>query len=377
MIYFLVNNDYHLLDAERHALELVAQGKVVTLIRVPHALERPTDESLFQAEAVRTFDSPVKGRNWMHAWPRYWATALHIQRTVHPTRDDVLVLYTEFELVNHLLINRFKAIGARVLHLEDGGVGTYLPFSRHASEPLTRKERLIALMTRALPGLNDTRFHKMNGIVFPWRPDNCFDCLCVYRQVEISRAIPVRLIEGNLLQPPKRLHAGRVLFLNERVYDYYQDAPHYFAGLELILDSLSIGYDEVFFKFHPRETGDWRARILTLLERKYPQIRVIAEQAPVEDLLNTYGPEALASYFATTLLNLEGTDIQPLYLYHLLEDMAQQPMLGQLTHLLTQWRYRFVENWSNVRSGYRADMQLHADQRAQPFTSILTSPNAP
>jgi hypothetical protein len=374
MIYFLVNNDYHLLDAQYHAAELTITGQACTLIRVPHALQLPTPPALFVHEW--TFASPVKGRRWIAAWLRYGSIPARLAAQLHPDSRDTLVVYTEYELVNHFLINLFKDRGAKVFHLEDGGVGTYLAFSRLPAERLTLKERVIGAMTRMLPGLRDTRFHKINGVVFPWRPDHLIDALCLYRQVEVARELRVEVIHGPGL-PAVSVRAGRVLFLNERIYDHYQGDVAYLAGLDLILTSLCRGYREVLFKFHPRETDEWKSRVTTLIAEKHADIQIVQETLPVERLLQTYAPEALASYFATTLLNLQGTGIQPLYLYHLLPDLAEQPMFRQLTFLLSQWGYCFARTWDDIHAGYESHLSFHADQHAHRLSSLIGIPTFP
>lgn len=374
MIYFLVNNDYHLLDAQHHAAELTASGHVCALIRVPHALHLATPTDLFQHEVAVT--SPMKGHSWMSAWLRYWFVPSRLNDLVHPDGRDTLIVYTEYELINHFLINRFKDQGAKVFHIEDGGVGTYLAFAKCPSEPLTVKERIICTMTRVLPGLGDTRFKKISGVVFPWRPDHLIDALCVYRKVAISRELPVKVINGSRLKPLS-IRPGRVLFLNERIYDHYQDDATYLAGLDRILTSLRTGYPEVFFKFHPRETDAWIAKIEKLIARKHSSVRIVHEKLPVEQLLEAYAPEALASYFATTLLNLQGTGIHPLYLYHLLPDLVEQPMFRQLTHLLSQWGYNFAPSWDGVQSGYESRLSFLNELTELRLSSLVDAPTLP
>lgn len=358
MIYFLVNNDYQLLDANRHAAALRAGGMAATLIAVPHALQCAPPPGLY--DTVVRLDSPVKGRRWPAAWLRYRRIAPELA-VLRPQAGDVLALYTEYELLNHLVIKRFRAAGAKVVLIEDGGVGTYLPFSDLAGQALTARERLYALSVKCLPGLADTRFRKLNGVLFPWRPDEDIDLLCVYRRFTPARAIRSVTIEGEPAAFSAPLVAGRVVFLNECIYDHYQDAAGYLRDLDRILTALRAGYPDVLFKYHPRETPAWRKRIADEVLRRHPAVTVIEENVPFELLLETYAPEALASYFSTPLLNLAGTGIEPLFLYHLLEDLREQPVFAQLTALLGQWQYRFVPDWSGARQGYRAHLQFREE----------------
>lgn len=369
MIYFLVNNDYHLIDTQMHANQFRKLNLPCALIRVPHALKLPTRANLFASET--TISSPITSHRWTAAWWRYFVVHRELKKKITPTSFDTLIAYTEYELINHFLINQFKTAGARVLLLEDGGLGTYLPFSQKAAEKLKIKEQLIALMTRMLPGLRDTTFHKVNGAVFPWRPDGMIDALCVYRQLDICRSIPLHVVERIEIPGIVATKPGRVLFLNEDIYNYYQSEDAYLTGLSHILRGLCNGFSEVLFKFHPRENDSWKNRIKSLIAEDTPKVKIIDRTAPAEQILHELAPEALASYFATPLLNLEGTGIQPLYIYHLIPDLKDQPMFRQLTKLLDGWNYHFAPTWQEVRSGYQSGLKFSSNQNNIALQTIV------
>jgi len=360
MIYFLVNNDYQLFDVRRHLADLAAHGQQPALIEVPHNL-RSQDRGAGFAR-TDTFETPLKGRGPAAAWAKYWSCSKQIRRRIQPSREDVLFLYTEYELLNHLLAREFKCGGARVYLIEDGGMATYLPLSLSSTESFTTREAVKGAMTRLIPGLAATRFHKANGIVFPWLEDSQLDGICLYRAVDIARKIPTFLIEEPP-QAPLTREPGRVLFLNERIYDYYQTRPQFLRGLELILESLTRGFSEVLFKFHPSESAAWIGDIGALLQQRYPSIRVIEDKAAVETIIERYAPEVVASYCCTALLSLWGRGIQPLYLYHLFEEMASQKLFRQMTTLLSRWNYAFVDSFAAVRSGYRCGFNFDGQSR--------------
>jgi hypothetical protein len=342
MIYFLVNNDYQLLDARRHLQQLREREIAATLIEVPHTLNTVDRTAGF--EAVMTFASPLTSHGWLAAWPRYFASARDVVRRLRPDGRDTLLFYTEFELVNHFIALRFKARGAKTVLLEDGGFGTYLPFSIDAAEPLGAKERLIAAMTRRLP-------------------DKTIDAVAMYRDVRIVRSIPTLLMH-DAERPRIDPIPGKVIFLNERMYDVYQTPEQYVNSLHRILAALIAGFDQVSFKFHPREQDDWTRRIRAILAVTYPSVRIIEERQSIEHLMAEERPEVLASYFSTTLLNLGTCGVEPLYLYHLFEELAQQKIFRQTTTLLAQWHYRFVQSLTDVRAGYQSGFD-RPDERAR------------
>jgi hypothetical protein len=364
MIYFLVNNDYQLLDARIHAQGLRLQGQESTLIEVPHMLQESNRGDGFRQ--LFNFPAPLKSHGWMGAWWCYFGARRDVNRQLTPKAGDTLFLYTEYELLNHFIALRFKRAGARVFLLEDGGVGTYIPFSVPSQEKLTLKEHIVALMTRCLPGLHRTTFHKLNGIVFPWMEDRQIDGLCTYRPLRIIRQIPVHVLHGPVRARLETI-PGRVLFLNERMYDDYQNATEYMHGLETIMRALVKGFGEVLFKFHPREKQPWRGRIAELLASHFPTVRIVEDSRAAELLLAELRPEALASYFSTALLSLTGTGIEPLFLFQLLPEVARQKVFVQCEGLLRQWNYHFVANWDEAHSGYTSCM---GSDGGVPYTSL-------
>jgi len=367
MIYFLVNNDYQLVDARRHLAELRARGLVATLIEIPHTLNAERRGEGF--ERVVTLPTPLRGQRWVKAWRGCFGAPSRIAAALQPTAADVLFFYTEYELLNHMAALRFKAAGARIFLLEDGGFATYVPFSVAAEEAMTLKERIIAAMTRRLPGLRGTRFHKINGQVYPWLPDRVIDAVGVYRAITPIRDLKIRLLRRQA-RPAVAPHKGRVIFLNQPMYDHYQTDDQYLAGLDRLVGALCKGFHEVLFKFHPRESPAWRERIGALLAQRHLRVRILEDDRPFEQLATAYVPEALASYFSTALLNLDVTGIEPLYLYHLLPEVAEQPVFAQATLLLQRWGYRFAPSIDDVRSGFSSGLEDEGEAGRESVADI-------
>jgi hypothetical protein len=115
--------------------------------------------------------------------------------------------------------------------------------------------------------------------------------------------------------------------------------------------------------------------IRALLASRYPSVRIIEERQGMELLLATERPEVLASYFSVTLLNLGDCGVQPLYLYHLLDELASQKYFRQTTALLEQWGYRFVGSFAEARSGYRSGLD-RPDGRARTTVCELAATGA-
>lgn len=349
MIYFLVNNSYQLYDSRIHLCDFKLSGFGVGLLEVPHSLENPNYAGF---DVIYSFN-PFQYKNIIRCWLNALSLKRILDQQIAPSKVDVLFLYTEYEPFNQLIAARFKNAGARVYLIEDGGFATYVPFRSELSEPLTIKEVIQEIVARACPGISCLRFHKMNGIVFPWMKDAILDGVCLYRPVKIAREIDSILIKRPISVSLSSIQ-DTVIFLNECIYDHYQNPEKYLSGLDIIVRSLCDGFTVVYFKFHPRETNGWRQKIKYEVLDRYPELIIIKENAGIEEIVEQYRPAVVASYFSAALLNLQEKGVEPMYLYHLIEELRDQPVYIIVTSILEDWGYSFPTDFSSVHSGYKS-----------------------
>ena len=351
MLYVLVNNDYQLQALARHDLAAHGDGSGIALIKVPHALSATIDARQFAA--VHCFETPLGHSRMPFTLWRYRVRAREVAATLRPQPGDTLLFFTEVEWLNQIVVQHFRARGARIVMLEDGGFATYIPMSVADSEPLSWRERCVEAAYRLLPGLAKSRLFKVNGQLFPRLPDSSIDAIGLYQDVPLHRQGATCRVR----KPARKsceIRRGSVLFLNERMYDHYQSGEAYLRGLRRLMKALSDGFESVQFKFHPREPAEWKRRIRELLVSEFPAIELIDRPGTIEEMILDYRPAVLASYFSAGLLSIEYEGIEPLYLYPLLDDLVNQPVFEIATRILTAWGYRFVDSDAEVRSGYRS-----------------------
>lgn len=349
MIYFLVNNNYQLYDAREH---LASLGDVSLLV-IPHSINSPNYGGF---KRVHYLDFHFRGYTDITSWVGSFQLRLALRREFTITDSDVLFFYTEFEPMNHVVASHFKKAGARIFIIEDGGFATYVPFRSASSEPLTLKERLRSVFIRLSSALPSIRFQKINGVVFPWLPDSLIDGVCLYRPVSIRRKIPTYLIKRS--EPVSvRPIAHSVIFLNADMYKLYQTEDEYLSALEKIMDALCGGFETVYFKYHPRETEEWRDKIFNVVLIKHRSVVVITNNSGIEDTVEDLRPAVVASFFSAALLSLKDRGVEPLYLYHLFNELNCQPIFVETTSILQEWCYKFP-NWGEVSSDYQSGLRF-------------------
>lgn len=373
MLYALINTDYHLHALRQHGLAELGGSEGVTLITVPHALASGKDTSDFRA--VYRFDTPIGRSRMPFTLFQYVSQARAVVHTLKPGPRDTLIFFTEMEWLNHIVVQHFYRHGARTVLLQDGGLGTYVQNSFPESEPLGWRERCVLAAYRLVPGLKRSGVFKFNSVLYPRIPDTTIDAIALYQDAPLQRQVPVRYVR----QPARKrcdVESSTVVFLNQPLYYYYQTDEAYLAGLQHLVAALVRGFETVHFKFHPRESDVWKQRIRELLIRNFPTINVIDRLGSMEEMILDYRPGVLASYFSSGALNLEYEGIEPLYLYHLLDDLKDQAAFAGTTRILQSWGYRFVRDDSEICSGYRSGIETADPGTRVDLYQLLSPSNA-
>ncbi|WP_411723206.1 polysialyltransferase family glycosyltransferase [Loktanella salsilacus] len=368
MIHFVVNNDYQYVEASRIALDLQDAGFQVSLISIPHTLTVALDRTLFSR--VVEISSPAKFK-WAKAWIRYLPASFLVRRRFAPGPQDTIIIFTELELMNQIVALWFKKSGAKIYLMEDGGAGTYIPLALPRADPFSLKDRIKQTMIRLIPTLQQTRFTKFSETLIPLLEDKVLDGILLYRSLQTNRSVPIHVVSRPNQNKIDVCH-GKAIFLNQPLYiDRIQTPEDYAIGLRKILSALREGFDEVLFKFHPRETEPARNMISDSILKDFPEIQVVNERQPFEIMLAFVRPEAVVSYHSTPLLNLKGTGVQPIFVYHLIEDLKDQSAFVAMHALLTSWDYRFPARWEDVASGFDSGSKFDDAGEAIPLCKIL------
>jgi hypothetical protein len=343
LIYFLVNNNYHLLDVYEHCKYLKSYEK--SLIQIPHTLECIQESGIFNN--IYTFNTPFKGlKNFFNVF-KAKQIEKNIKNKISVTKDDILFVYTEYEVLNQYVISLFKKNGAKVYVIEDGGFATYLTYSVLNEGKLTLKEIIKLLYLKYILGYKFVKFLKYNGIVFPQIEDKFIDGVLLYLDVKIIRNIKKILISKN--HRKLTLNEKKAIFLNEKMYDYYCSKKEHKIILNDILQKMSQKFEKIYFKFHPRETEDdkkWQLKILN----QYHNVQIIEEKTPIENLLEKYDAKYVFSFFSAALLNVNAMGAIPVYVYHLYDRIAENSVFKQIDSVLKNLSYNFIDKDYNCKN---------------------------
>lgn len=351
MIYFLVNNDYHLLDVGRHLPSLVSLE--LSLIQVPHSLKEVKGDSRF----ARVFTFPAVDLTWksiLFGFKVMREVRHKVSCQICPSNEDVLVLFTEFEATNCLIAERFKECGARVFLLEEG-FATYLCCGGKWGKEKTFSPRLRTMFAQYLLGLKRLRFFKADKMSFPKFDDSIIDGVCLYLDVPITRKIKKFVIRREI-QIHERLSAEKVLFLNEDLYNFYLPFDDHLENLRFVLSSLESHFSKIWFKFHPREKPEDIKKIKDGLSQ-FGRVEFIEKSEPVEKFAETIDAKFAVGFFSFGLMNLAFSGMTSVYLFRLFPKLARLEIFTQVEICLRLLGYQFPRSIEDVSPEFSSGLE--------------------
>lgn len=336
MIYFLVNNNYHMIDVYEHCEHLKEYEK--SLIQIPHTLECIEKNENFKN--IFTFKTPFGGiKNSLNIL-KVKKNEKNIKEQLFIDEKDILFVYTEYEILNQYIMSLFKKNGAKIYLIEDGGFPTYLTYGVKNEERLTFKENIKLFYLKYILGYSFVEFLKYNNILFPQINEKYIDGVLLYLDVKIVRNIKKFLIVKN--KKSLNLDNSKAVFLNERMYDYYCSKLEQKTILNDILEKMTLSFDTIYFKFHPSETDENKIWQLDII-KKYKKVQLIDDNTPFENLIEKYQTKYVFSFASAALLNVNAMGAVPVYIYHLYDAISKNSVFKQIDLILKNANYTFVD----------------------------------
>jgi hypothetical protein len=346
MVYFLVNNNYHITDFNNLYQDI--KDVNLSLVQVPHTLNKiESDERFTQIYTYNKFHI-----SFVHLFTLFRKNKKNfrvIDDDLRIDKNDILFAYTEYDLTNQYIIDKFNKSGAKVYLLEDGAATAYLFMS--IKPRVNIKCSVKALILKLLYGLYNARLLFDGNSVFPVMKDNCISGVCFYLKPEqISRNIKAYQIKNNTEKID--LQDNTVIFLNQDIYFIYDTFEHYLEVLDIIIHQLSVSFDKFYFKFHPRETEDKINKIRKIVDKNNGII--IEDKNAIEDIIYKYKPKYAASFFSSSLISLAFMGIQPMFLYSFISNSKNRQMLNHFDIYLNSLRYNSISSIEQINSNYES-----------------------
>ena len=344
MKYFVVNNNYHILDIHNH----INNNEDTMLIVIPHFID---EKILIDYDyEYQKIESPFKSLSFMSPVVIY-KKKVEIKTILNNINEtDTLYIYAEEEWLVHYIVKLFLKKSKNVILLEDGGLPNYLKFSALDDHSITFRSAIKILIIKIFWFFWFSKSITIGKITYPRIKDQYFKSFNCYFDVKIQRNIPVKVIKKKDTKI-ELLNNNNIIFLNEYIYKIFCNWNEYTIELKKLITIISNSYETVYFKFHPRERAKERELIKKTLA-KVSNIVFINDDSPVETIYKNYKAGYIASYHSAALMDAYFKGIIPVYLYHLCESIKMHPVSLSITEVLNSIGYEFPKSLNNIKPGY-------------------------
>jgi len=346
MIYFLVNNNYHLIDALSQVENL--NSDEVSLITVNHTLDITKEHEKIFTE-IFTFNKAIEKSvdyiNIRKSIKNKKAIKNGLNSINH---HDVIFFYAELELQNHYIVELFKTRGAQVFLIEEG-LATYITFfSEEKIKKYKTKALIKEILIRYVLLYKNSRVRKNVDFDIVTIRDQLIDGALFFGDVKNNqREIKTYTIEKNCLILDKTEEAA-VIFLNQDIYAIYVSFDEYLYVLNDILCNLANNFKKVYFKFHPRENEEIRSKIKENI-KSIDSISFIKSNHPIENDIEKLSIKNACSFMSNSLLNLSHQGINPIFVIHKYENLSKDKTLNDCIAILEVMGYDFFQEWSDLK----------------------------
>lgn len=307
MFFFLINNNFHFDDALLHIENEHIPVDLVHFICIPHTLDMNRIKSYGYNYSLIV--SPlIELQGFINVFSLFRTRLLVNDLCSRVCVSDTLFLYTEYELLNQLVIKKFHKLGANVFMIEENGLASYA-VNKMASKSQSRLlvlNDIKFLLPAIVWGCTSSRMVESDGNVFPIGDDKALSGIIYYANVTVERNVKQVFIEKRIKKDIKV--GGDALYLNQDLYNFYMSKSDFLSYLDLVIAELLCEFSTVKFKFHPREVG---TNIVTELMERYPDVDFIADNVPIEHYINSLKPKLIVSFNSSALINLrwQGWDV--------------------------------------------------------------------
>lgn len=314
MIYFLVNNNYHVDLDIKLAKELVNYD--LGLIQVPYSLNVLNDSDVFSS--IHTFEERLitSFKNILFRSNKIKNLLNKVDVSLNISKSDVLLVHTDMDLLNQYIIQKFYYAGARIYIVEDG-IATITQFNMKQDRAAI-KDVLRCFILKFFYGFKYLDIIKYGMLTQPVMKDYIFNGVIVNFGDGINREIPLYKLIPNQKQI-KILHEKGAIFFNQPLYLFYLTEENY---LNFIIELLkrSSNFSVFYFKFHPSDSYDFKVKMTEIINSKFENVTILLENEIAEVLVFKYPVRYGITISSTSVFNLMNSGVVPIYLNNLLND---------------------------------------------------------
>lgn len=334
MIYFIVNNDFHIEHIEYYTKQLPKEE--ICIIAIPHTIKYGFKDI---CDNIISFTTPFGDSKHIRRIFKVKKIKNKIDDNVIFDQSDKVVLLSEYEPLNLYLVYKAKKSGAKTYLLQEG-IATYYTCIKSNNLQLSFRQWLFLFYSRYILGFKYLQLINLEKESQFLIDDRYLDKICLYYDIPIRRKIDKRIIKSPYSIYPD-LDKNRVLFLNQPLYETFFSKETYFKYLSIEINDLVSQYEKVIFKFHPRDHLDVKDKIISMFAQN--QAILFEDTMDLPETMQNYKPLNIFSFFSDALLRLKLQGCNVHYLFYKYKELVEHPVLKN-TQLFIESRDKYFVN---------------------------------
>ena len=352
MVYFLVNNDFHLYDVKKIASELGYEN--CSLISVPYRMQIPDDMPFVRSYVYKRCEFLF----------RQGVTKLKQLFCVHKdniakrkqisnlkfNKNDILFVFTECELMNMFIIDKMYRSGGKIYLLEDG-IAPYVYYTKCSDTP-PRRWKLLKYLYTVLYGIKGFLPYFSGTYMYAMMSDKYFSGACLKWDVTLKRNIKCILLknmeDNHLVESDKQ----SVFFLTQPIM---QGNPEVRKKInQKCIEYCLQNFKHVYVKCHPEEIVSGYYNEIIALCNEYEHVEYVNSTEVAENLIDYYNVGFAASLYSSTLNKLALKGIEPIYMYQFFSEL--KGLQGLLDDYLKSINYNFILDYRQIGPNYKSGL---------------------
>lgn len=348
MIYFLVNNDYHLyLDMK--LTKQLSQHKL-GLIQIPYSLNVIDHSDSFSK--IYHYPERLIGslKGLLIDSKKIKSILKKVDDELSPDNNDVLLVHTEMDLLNQYIIQKFQKVGAKIFLLEDG-TATMCYFNMPLGK-IAIKDKIRASLLKYFFNFKFIEIKKYGVETLPVMKDHIFNGVIVKYGDKIKRKIPLYKLKSTA-ESIDVLYKQGAIFFNQPQYLWFITEKEYVKYIDDLL-IISCNFSPFYFKFHPSDTKEIILQIKKVIKEKYSNIIIISENDIAENIIIKYPVQYSITFNSTATFNLMEKGIIPIFLNNMFNKLFPDDSFYTFGHFLKSINCQSPEKIEDIKIGFRA-----------------------
>jgi len=325
LIYFIVNNDFHIEHIEYYTKQLPREE--VSIIAIPHTIKR---DFTYMSNNIISFPTQYAEGKFFKNIFKVKKLLQEIDDTLTFNQNDKIVLLSEFDPLNLYIVYKAKKSAANTFLLQEG-IATYYTSIKFDRQSLNFKQWCILMYMRYVIGFRFLQKVRLGDHSHYLMNDQYLDKICLYHDIPLGRKIDKKIIKSPYTAYSD-LDKKIALFLNQPLYQAYWSKEVYFKNLSNEVNKIMNEYEKIIFKFHPRDSVEIKNKIISMFGSNSKL--VFEDTLNLPETMQKHKPLNAFSFFSDSLLQLDLQGCNVHYLFHSYTELLEKPALNNINKFI-------------------------------------------